>query len=113
MFKTNSIINMKKIILCLIIIHCSLIVANAQWVQCDGIYGGTVNSLVASGNNIFAGGSNGVFILTNNGENWSEINQGFNIIPFESSLMIVNNYIYAGTYRQSVWRRELIEITGN
>ena len=43
---------------------------------------------------------------------WSTINQGFNIVPRINSLKIHNNYIYAGTVQQSVWKRALIELVG-
>ena len=54
----------------------------------------------------------GVFLSTNNGTNWLNKNQGFNVIPKVYSLLIANNYIFAGTYGQSVWRRSLSEIIG-
>jgi hypothetical protein len=45
----------------------------AQWVQTNGPYGGTVNALVASGTNLFAGTyDGGVFLSTNNGTSWSQ-----------------------------------------
>ena len=47
--------------------------ANAQWVKCDGIYGGNVSSLAVSGNNIFAGTSgSGFYLSTNNGSTWTQ-----------------------------------------
>ncbi len=77
----------------------------------------TVCSIAVMGVNIFAGTydyltSTGIFMSTNNGINWVGKNHGFNVIPHVLSLLIVNNYIYAGTYEQSVWRREISEITG-
>ena len=75
-----------------------------------GLANSSVHSIVVSGSNIFAGTWNGVFLSTNSGTNWSSINQGFNIIPTIFSLQISNNYIFAGTDTQSVWRRPLSEI---
>jgi len=108
---------MKKIItfVFIFIFHYSLLILNSysQWVQCDGIYGGYAGSLAVSGNFIFAGiNDNGVYLSTNNGQNWIKKNQGYNIIPTVNSLLIVNNYIYAGTESYSVWRRSLAEIIG-
>ena len=65
------------------------------------------------GSNIFAGTNNnsgGVFFSSNNGQNWTQINQGFNIIPKIRALFISNNYIFAGTYQNGIWRRLLSEI---
>jgi hypothetical protein len=70
----------------------------------------SVGSLAVSGNNLFAGTESGVFLTTNNGENWLNKNQGFNIIPAVSVFLIANNYIFAGTNGKSVWRRSLSEI---
>ena len=77
-----------------------------------------VNSLAVSDNNVFAGigkyptGSGSVSLSTNNGTSWIEKNQGFNVIPIVTRLLIANNYIFAGTYGLSVWRRSYTEIIG-
>ena len=78
----------------------------------------SVYTLMSSNYNIFAGIDNypnepgGVYLTKNNGTNWLNINQGFNEIPSVNALLIVNNYIFAGTGNQSVWRRSLTEIIG-
>jgi hypothetical protein len=70
-------------------------------------------SLAISDINIFAGTADGVLMTTNNGQNWFQKNQGFNVnIPAVYTLLISNNYIFAGTNGQSVWRRSLSEIIG-
>ncbi len=77
-----------------------------------------VNSLAVSGNNIFAGigrypaGLGSVYLSTNNGSSWIEKNQGFNVIPIVTRLLTTNNFIFAGTYGLSVWRRDLSELFG-
>ena len=49
----------------------------AQWVQTNGPIGGYVSSFVVSGTDLFAGtDGGGVFVSTNNGENWRAINSG-------------------------------------
>ncbi|MBL7127879.1 MAG: T9SS type A sorting domain-containing protein [Ignavibacteria bacterium] len=76
----------------------------------------TVRSLFSSGNILFAGSqSNGIYISTNNGASWIQKNEGFGlIIPTSNALIISNNYIFAGTFHYSVWRRHLSEIiSGN
>ena len=79
-----------------------------------------VSSLSVSGNNIFAvadnssSGYSSVYLSTNNGVNWSEKNQGFKNLRYLhiNDLLITDNYIYAGTWKYSVWRRSLSEIIG-
>ncbi len=73
----------------------------------------SVYSLASSGNTIFAGtDSSGVYLSNNNGVNWFQRNQGLNTSSTISSFLITNNYIFAGTYGNSVWRRQLSEIIG-
>ena len=68
-------------------------------------------SIATAGNNIIAGtGNNGTYLSTNNGVNWIQKNQGFSNYPTIGALMIINNYIFAGTGGQSVWRRNFSEI---
>ncbi|MCH8325796.1 MAG: regulator, partial [Bacteroidetes bacterium] len=50
--------------------------ANGQWVQTNGPFGGKINSLVVSGTNIFAGTCGGVFLSSDNGANWTAVNNG-------------------------------------
>ena len=71
-----------------------------------------VYSLASSGNYIFAGTDTGVYISTNYGTSWIQKNQGFNSTPEIRSLLISNNYLYAGTYGNSMWKRSLTEIIG-
>jgi photosystem II stability/assembly factor-like uncharacterized protein len=87
----------------------------AIWTQ-TALNNKTVWSFTTQENNIFAGldynspDSGGVYLSTNNGASWLNKNQGFNFIPSVVSLLIVNNYIFAGTNGYSVWRRSLAEI---
>jgi hypothetical protein len=82
-----------------------------SWTQ-TALNNHSVLALAASGNNIFAGAGDGVWLSTNNGTNWLQKNQGFSVITLVSALLITNNYIFAGTYGNSVWRRSLTEIIG-
>jgi len=67
---------MKKYILLLFAIF-TLSIANAQWQQCNGPYGGTIKALFVNGTTIFAGtGSNGVYKSTDNGANWISADSG-------------------------------------
>ncbi len=83
----------------------------ANWMAVNnGLTDLYIKSIVLSGTNIFVGTQGGVFCSTNNGDSWVDINQGFITIPQIPSLLIANNYIYAGTNNQSVWRRPLSEL---
>jgi hypothetical protein len=72
--------------------------------------------LAVSGSNIIAGtgnytgGTGGIYLSTDNGASWINKNQGFDNIPEVTSLTITNDYIFAGTYQNSVWRRSLPEM---
>jgi PKD repeat protein len=72
--------------------------ASAQWTPTTGPYGGTVNTMVVSGTNIFAGTTNGVFLSGNNGTSWTAVNTGF---PFGFSsilsLAVSGTNIFAST----------------
>jgi len=77
-----------------------------------GLWNQYVYSLTVLENNIFAGMGNGVYLSTNNGTIWIGKNQGFYPIPWVLGLLITNNYIFAGTYEESVWRRPLSDFIG-
>ncbi|MDR3611329.1 MAG: hypothetical protein P4L27_12255 [Ignavibacteriaceae bacterium] len=62
----------------------------AQWVQTNS---GVIYCLALSGNNIFAGSSRGVFLSTDNGENWKQVNNNNNVQAFAVSGI----NIFAGT----------------
>ena len=90
----------------------------SSWTQ-TSLNNRSVWSIVASGNNIFAGmdayplnDTSGVYMSTNNGVTWIQKNQGFNGNMSIQSLLIANNYMLAGTFGQSIWRRPLSELVG-
>ncbi len=72
-----------------------------------------VYSLAVIGINVFAGTSNatGFYVSTNNGANWLQRNEGLSNLPVKA-LCISNNYIFAGTVNNGVYRRPLSEIIG-
>lgn len=82
-----------------------------NWSQ-YGLNSLSIQTLVPSGNNLFAGSSSqGIWLTTNNGDNWIQKNEGLE--PGNNDirkLVISNNYIYAGIYMYSVWRRPLTEL---
>jgi hypothetical protein len=82
-----------------------------NWTQ-TGLTGKAIYCILTGGNNVFAGTSSGVYLSTDNGSNWIVKNDGFTVIPSVRALLISNNYVFAGTYNQSVWRRPLSDIIG-
>jgi hypothetical protein len=72
------------------------IVLQAQWVQTNGPGVGWVNSIVINGTNIISGGSEGVYISSNNGTSWSAKNYGLPSGPRIYSLAVIGTNIFAG-----------------
>jgi len=71
----------------------------------------SVHVLGVSGINIFAGTDDiGVYLSTNTGTNWVNINQGFNLVDNVFAILAANNYMFAGIAGQSVWKRPLSDI---
>lgn len=69
-----------------------------------------INSVAASGTNVFAGSyGGGVYLSTNNGTNWTQINIGLTNL-FIKKLFINGAYIYAATENGIIWRRELSQV---
>ncbi len=68
-----------------------------------------VTSFATSGTNVFAGTDNGVFVTSNSGTIWSNINTGL-IDTSITALTASTNYLWAGTTSQGVWRRQLSQI---
>lgn len=87
---------------------------NGQSWELTALQQKTVSALAVNENNIFVGTelSQGVFLSTNNRYNWIQKNQGFNYIPaIIYSLVLINNYVYAGV-SYDVYRRSYQEIIG-
>ena len=68
-----------------------------------------VQTLGASGLDLFAGTLGGVFHSSNHGTSWSEIDTGLTITDV-ASLASSGTYFFAGTYGGGVWRRPLSEV---
>ena len=72
-------------------------------------------ALALSGQCIFVGTEvindiGGVYLSFDNGQIWHQKNEGFYPLTSVNSLLIKDNYIFAGTEGNSVWRRSLQEI---
>ncbi|HZK77254.1 MAG TPA: hypothetical protein VFD13_10125 [Candidatus Kapabacteria bacterium] len=50
----------------------------AQWVQTNGPYGGFIYCLTVNGTNLYAGTDSGIFLSTNNGDNWRSLSKPSN-----------------------------------
>ncbi len=70
---------------------------HAQWVQTNGPYGASVNCLVISQMNLFAGTGDGVFLSTNNGTSWTAVDFGLTNYRV-MSLAVSGTNLFAGTF---------------
>ena len=86
----------------------------ANWtIENTGLQNNYIWSLRAIGTNLFAGTeSGGVYLSTNNGNFWLDKSNGFNPNPPIFFMYLHNNFLFAGTNGQSVWRRSYSEIIG-
>ena len=93
---------MKSTFLTILLCILSVQISNAQWVQTNGPYGGRVECLAASGTNLFAGTYVGVFLSTNNGTSWTEVNSGLTNTNVRS-LAVSGTNLFAGTHGGGVF----------
>ena len=70
--------------------------SQAQWLQYAGLADKTVRSIAVSRNNIFTGTTEGFFVSTNNGINWTELNTSINT-PIDLPDSHVNAITVSGT----------------
>ncbi len=68
----------------------------AQWVIANTTFGGGVICFTVSGNNIFAGTSSGIYLSSNNGTDWSPINNGLTNTTI-NALTVSGTNTFAGT----------------
>lgn len=96
---------MKKIILTFLILNSIFCISSyAQWQYVNGTagsVGNTINCFAVKGTNIFAGTiDSGVYLSTDNGDNWTLANNGdtaTNPAVYVTSFAISGNNIFAGT----------------
>ncbi len=69
-----------------------------------------VSSLVVIGTDIFAGTNRGIYLTTDNGTLWNSVDNGGLINKDVIALISNGEYLFAGTYGDSVWRRPLSEM---
>jgi len=84
--------------------------ANWVWVNL-GLTNTAINALAVCDTNIFAGScGEGVFLSTNNAANWTSVNSGLPNYSLIKSLVVFDNYLFAGIVNGGVWRRPLSEM---
>src|ERR1035437_11185631 len=73
-------------------------ISKAQWVQTNLLGGGIVTCLAVNGTNIFAGTQEeGLYLSTNNGTTWTQINNGLPIRTYTVyALVFIGTNIFAG-----------------
>jgi len=88
---------------------------NAKWEEINtGITSLFVYAFTNSGSYLFAGtgdsyeGKEGVFMSINNGTNWFDIDNG--LVNNVRSLTVSDEFLYAATVYDGIWRRPLAEI---
>src|ERR1035437_6757659 len=74
-----------------------------QWVETPGTGTGQVKGLVVSGSNIFAGTKpGGVYLSTNDGTNWTQVNNGLSVTDINA--LGVNGTVIYSTAAAFVYR---------
>ena len=68
----------------------------AQWIQTNGPAGGFTNCFALSEANLFVGAYGGVFLSTNNGDSWNEVNNGLTKSPIYT-IAVSGLNLFAGT----------------
>ena len=77
-----------------------------------GLDNDAVNSFAASGTDLFAGGMiKKVSLSTDRGAAWTDVFDGLNNVSV-CALAVCGNMLFAGSSRNSVWRRPLSEMAG-
>jgi len=70
--------------------------SQSAWIKVgDELTGKSISALLAEGTNLLAGADSGLFLSTNNGDSWIEINSGF-IFKQITSLVKMENKLFAG-----------------
>lgn len=84
---------------------------NGQSWYLSGLTNHSIYSLIDINGNIFASADNGIYLTSNNGSSWVNVTENLSNTEI-NSLCNFNNYLYAGTIGNSVWKRSLSELIG-
>ncbi|MBL7914425.1 MAG: T9SS type A sorting domain-containing protein, partial [Bacteroidia bacterium] len=69
----------------------------------------SISDFTSSGSNLFVTSDYGVFVTSDFGQNWVAINDGLKNIN-TSSISVLNDTLYVGTYGNGVWMRSIADI---
>ena len=72
-------------------------------------YPATVHALTADSSMVFFGDWQGVYVTTNNGEEWFLSGSGFPEFVFVNALTVKDSFLFAGTH-YGIWKRPLSEM---
>jgi photosystem II stability/assembly factor-like uncharacterized protein len=86
---------MKKSIILIFAILLNLSL-NAQWEKTNASFGGNINVLEVSGNNLFAGTDKGVYLSVDSGNSWTQMNNGLTNTAIYS-IVVNGSNIFVGT----------------
>jgi photosystem II stability/assembly factor-like uncharacterized protein len=68
-----------------------------------------IRSFAVHGNYIFAGADTGIYMSADDGESWAQVSSGLPDTRY-CFLAVKDDYLFAGTYGNGVWRRPLSEM---
>ncbi len=86
--------------------------ASGQWIQVGGgTLSGHIRNMIPYYSNLFVtAGDGSVLITRNNGMTWTDVSQ--DVFDTVTNLTIVGSFIFASTFGEGVWMRNLNEIAG-
>ena len=110
---SNKIITMKnksKILIIALFLLIGLVKSTeAQWVQCNGPYGGDVSALAVNGTKVFAEINSGeVYQSNDNGANWTVLSNGQIYARYNEALAIKDDTVFVGS-EQGVFKSTIYD----
>ncbi len=82
-----------------------------NWTEINPAFWGWFRKMEFSNSNFFMPSYEGVFVSTNAGLNWTQKNEGLYNLRL-NSVFSANEFIFAGTMGNSVWRRPVQQLIG-
>lgn len=74
-----------------------------NWIEVSDLYGMKVNAFLVDGKQVYAGTSNGLFVGSASEKGWKRVDGDIGYMPV-TSLARVDNFIYAGTDSDGIFR---------
>lgn len=86
--------------------------SGTSWIKIDsGIKGTWITNFTKNDSLVFVSVSNDIYFSKDKGINWTLIKDGFEIESYITSLGLDDEFLYAGTEWDGMWRRSINEIT--